>query len=460
MLDKLSVKASVVAIQNYGPSGSLFLQSLLDNHPQILSMPALYNTGFYYFWESKNNLSDVGLVDSFIQRHDYWFLRDKAIKGWGLHQVGENMDQSVYVDQNNFHNHLSNMIPESGFSRKSFFVAIYYAYSLALGRKIEEPVVLLFPIHSSPRHHAQYLVEDFPDTKFIHTIRDPIEGMGSSIKHIVYYKLPVNPLECTFAQIINDYTMCWPGVKRYVYGDRPYFVERQEFEKAIRLEDLHNRPKETLLSLCRWIGVKWDRCLLESTFDGKKWWNRPESVRLSGFGTQVISNKHDDLFSQFDKLRLYCLLYPKYKIWNYDLPLMAKSAFFQIAVFPILLLPYKCEFRLLNYRIAHFRPVRDNFVKVTQLFAKITYVTSDKLKLPLPTQEKLSFLFSNLITLNPVLKSKRFSVSMLYKVFVAQRALYLFLRDTIMIRLWLYRGWIKHMKRPRPEVRLLEIENA
>lgn len=32
----------VVAIQNYGSSGTLFIQSLLDNHPQILSIPALF----------------------------------------------------------------------------------------------------------------------------------------------------------------------------------------------------------------------------------------------------------------------------------------------------------------------------------------------------------------------------------------------------------------------------------
>ena len=46
---------SVVGVQNCGPSGSLFFQSLLDSHPDILSIPGLYITGYYYFWE---NLED------------------------------------------------------------------------------------------------------------------------------------------------------------------------------------------------------------------------------------------------------------------------------------------------------------------------------------------------------------------------------------------------------------------
>ncbi len=32
----------VLAIQNYGTCGSKFLMSLLDGHPNILSMPSLY----------------------------------------------------------------------------------------------------------------------------------------------------------------------------------------------------------------------------------------------------------------------------------------------------------------------------------------------------------------------------------------------------------------------------------
>ena len=39
-----NTKFAVIAVQNYAGSGSLFLQSLLDGHPQALFLPATYGT--------------------------------------------------------------------------------------------------------------------------------------------------------------------------------------------------------------------------------------------------------------------------------------------------------------------------------------------------------------------------------------------------------------------------------
>ena len=40
----------VLAIQSFGSSGSKFLHSLLDNHPNILVIPSLYMMHFFDFW--------------------------------------------------------------------------------------------------------------------------------------------------------------------------------------------------------------------------------------------------------------------------------------------------------------------------------------------------------------------------------------------------------------------------
>ena len=38
----------VLAIQCYGPSGTTLLHSLMDDHPEIISMPLLFPIPIYY----------------------------------------------------------------------------------------------------------------------------------------------------------------------------------------------------------------------------------------------------------------------------------------------------------------------------------------------------------------------------------------------------------------------------
>ena len=47
--------SKVLAIQNFGSSGSKFVHSLFDNHPEILAIPSLYMSSFYTFWPDDIN---------------------------------------------------------------------------------------------------------------------------------------------------------------------------------------------------------------------------------------------------------------------------------------------------------------------------------------------------------------------------------------------------------------------
>ena len=60
----------VVAVFYYGRSGSIFLQSLLDSHPEVLMFPSIYLSGFYSFWSQFGHLPAVELVAAFVQNYD------------------------------------------------------------------------------------------------------------------------------------------------------------------------------------------------------------------------------------------------------------------------------------------------------------------------------------------------------------------------------------------------------
>ncbi|MBI2596268.1 sulfotransferase [Candidatus Daviesbacteria bacterium] len=439
---------SVVAVQNYGSSGTLFLHSLFDNHPKVLMTPALYSRSFFAFWESygKRYSRSEELINAFTDYHKYWFTKKGAPESHGLNQLGPRMNQSVCIKEKHFSGLLKNLLGKIYPSRKNFFIATYLSYAYALGRKIHQPKVIFFPIHSLPKKHAQYLLSDFPKAKFLHMVRAPIPSINSGIKHILFNNLPVNTLECTVSQMLCDYMQLW-GKKeeRYVYGFRPFFSSYTKFSKAVRLEDLHQKNKETLRAICKWLNLPWDNHLLESTFDGKKWWNRPESPRISGIGIQTIDRKISYLNS-FDQFRLLCLAYPKYKHWEYKISNMYRNKLLKLFVFLTLALPFKTEFSLLKERLVFFtqKQIKLSQKKVMFIIRSIdsslaTQVISVYQKYPVAIKILLAIF---IIIFTPIL------------VIVF---LILIIRDYFAIRFWAYKAWFDLYNKKQVMVKLLPI---
>jgi hypothetical protein len=84
---------------------------------------------------------------------------------------------------------------------------------------------------------------------------------------------------------------------------------------GVRLEDLKERPKETMLALCDWMGIKEQESLYEMTAQGKKWWGDPSSPdygkeAMTPFGDTSIKRKVGSVFSESDQFILRTLFYP------------------------------------------------------------------------------------------------------------------------------------------------------
>ena len=85
---------------------------------------------------------------------------------------------------------------------------------------------------------------------------------------------------------------------------------------AVQLEDIKERPKETMRRLCAYLGIEETPSLYNSTMQGLKWWGDPSS---SLFGrTQTEYNKQTDptrtktgtRFTSNDQFILNTLFYP------------------------------------------------------------------------------------------------------------------------------------------------------
>ena len=85
---------------------------------------------------------------------------------------------------------------------------------------------------------------------------------------------------------------------------------------GLRLEDLKERPKDTLRALCRWLVVEEAPSLYAMTAQGKKWWGDPsspdydETTPMSPFGSTATKRPVGTIFSKKDQFILQTLFYP------------------------------------------------------------------------------------------------------------------------------------------------------
>lgn len=372
----------IFAVQNCGISGTVFLQSLFDGHPKILSMPALTAQTLLMFWERNWNFDRSVIIENFLVDFDFLFQVTPYAQSFGLSDLGINQNENACVDQSSFLSHLtqqSEWISEPILSRKNFIISIFKAYNLTIGRAIDDDGYILYPIHCLPKKYADELVEDFSEVKFLHMMREPIQNVGSMASHISKNSQWSHNylLSCSVSQMFLDYTI-HVGYRR-AHGLVPYVSDNEKSTtRALKLEDVHKDAKNSLLKICKWLKISWDDCLLQSTFNGKLWHNRPETIRQTGIGSKTIAQKHENLMSQFDRARL-SILSKKYNHYYGYQNQSNHNSFLIKLLMPILIwVPFRMEFfqghiheRLRDYVVCRFKYLLPAWLKT---FTKKRYI--------------------------------------------------------------------------------------
>ena len=329
-------RINAIGLQNYDISGTVFMASLLDGHPNIAPMPGINTMGFYDFWETIKALNDNERIHAFVEGHPCWFDEIGSTMG----RVGDNADQKVWADPTRFLE-----IAKSGFSkdrllsRREFFQLVNISYNLAIDRQLSSDIYVIFHVHNMPLETVTQFYSDFPDAKVIYMIRN-IKGNFASLSRQLFAEEngpPENVWKCNLNQLLL-------GKFHYVgnfevFRDRPHQPEYLNNCTAVRLEDVHSHPKSILTALCRWLDIPWDDSLLKSTFDGKLWWNkgRKESPVVQGFKPQLPYRGIKDQLSLLDRLRLDIISHRKAKFWRYKTSVDWLPNYFRFVLLRLLL---------------------------------------------------------------------------------------------------------------------------
>jgi hypothetical protein len=312
----------IVAILMWGRSGSLLLASYLDGHDDVLMLPESCGQRLHDFFESYQSLSlpekllGYAAIDPSYPR---FFEGDFAISAEEYYAAVQAI-QDVY----------GGWAPEFLNSRRAFFLFVHIAYHLALGRRPASPhPLIVYQQHVRDNTMARHLVEDFPQAKFIHTIRDPI----SSCDGIFQYH---------FKHVAEHNLLPTMAVSLLAGKDQPQ-SGMESRTRAVRFEDLHCNVAETMRDLCHWLDLPYQSTMLESTFNGIPWVVTRDGQSWSGRRPEQAERRSGNLSSK-DRALLFAIFYENFEVWNYPCPKIFRHWTVRWLVFlSLFLFPMKME---------------------------------------------------------------------------------------------------------------------
>jgi hypothetical protein len=346
----------IVCIMGYTSSASCLMSSLMDGHPNVLTTPDNLLSSFQDFWQEHGKLPLGELLSAFLDYYPVIFdarstpecHKAMAERGEarGFTSLGPHRNEWLEVDRADFQVYMTELIGDTHpVPRKLFFQALHVAYGRASRREVRNPIIV-FGLHNLRQpQRLQGLIEDFSDVCFLHMVRHPLRATASRFRRQLHNGMSPSH----FHRIIT-------GIARGGVTDPSTPAARW---RAVRMEDLHHAPEQTVRKVCDWLDLSWNDVLLDSTINGKQWWNEKGSLQVSGFNTAIASQSFEEYLPGFDRLRLNILLGRKCAAWGYSVPWWSKNLVAKVLVLPLLVVPFKMELMALSAMMASIRQAKE-----------------------------------------------------------------------------------------------------
>lgn len=303
-------------ICHWGRSGSVLLASYLDDHPDIITLPNQTSEHFYHFYA---DYADLPVWQKLIA---YPFYSASKRGGAGDYFLNPNPDGDYAIERDDYFSsvialaRLYGRLPHETINSRQWFVRLaHIAYAAALGRKAANPRPLMITAqHWFHERYAALLNEDFPGAQFIHSIRDPISGFDSWLERHFTWQFRDSPVQ------FEKY--CSPALDAYI-NLLSWDAAHRGAElrtRAVRFEDLHLRPEETMRKLAVWLGVRFGASMTQSTLNGRPYVFTAGGVSWVGANPKNVHRRSSNL-SRFDQSLLFALLHGNFKAWSYPEPM-------------------------------------------------------------------------------------------------------------------------------------------
>ncbi len=326
----------MVALVTTGRTGSDFLQSLLDSHPQILTFNGHFAVYSEFFTRALSFTVEEGrtqdAADEFIGQYLY-----KLVSRYDIQEakgsLGENSDESFSIDTAEFKRHLLGLMQDCSLNSRDFLLSIYGAYGLCLGQDIGEARLIFHHPHLD--YEFRLFHRDFPSTRVVFSSRDPRANFCSHVEHFRnYYRTHDNQhhLYNCLKMALEDSALAEELGLDYI---------------ATRLEDL---PREdTMREFAAWLGVDYRDSMLRSTWAGLDW--HGDRISNKSFSATGWSEKRteNNWRKRLGRMEQYVLNYIMHdRLARYHYPVREIGTLDSMLVAILILFPFKYERRFIS----------------------------------------------------------------------------------------------------------------
>ena len=262
----------MVALAQYGRSGTGLLHSLIDGHPEISTLPSIYLSEYFDHstWEKLISNGWDGIVDRFVSIYDVLFdanssvpvqsksrelIHNVGIKD-GMANVGDQKNEVLKLDRDLFRSELKKqMVCYEELDASVFFKLVHIAYDRALNN-FDSKSLIFYHIHNPDTYAELNFARFNPSVNWLLMVREPIQSLESWLR--------------TDFRDKNYFSVITRLLTMLLELDNPVYSGSNAI--GIRLEDLKERPRKTIPALCKWMGISENESLYEMTAQGKKWW--------------------------------------------------------------------------------------------------------------------------------------------------------------------------------------------
>ncbi len=247
------------AVMPTGRTGSDYLQSLLEGHPEILT----FNSHFAWYGQFYNcarsvlveNQNPTDVVNEFVGLFIYKLVSRYDLQE-GKDRLGINRNESISIDLDEFRHHVLCLIRDQQLTSRNWLLAIYGGWSLCLNRDILQTKVFLH--HPHLESELRQFISEFPKSEVIFTLRDIRASLLSQVFNFREYYPNIHDNQGHFYESLRMNLES----NNVVSGLSVRSIN-------VRLEDL---PRAEILgSLCNRLGIGWNQCVLKSTWAGLEW---------------------------------------------------------------------------------------------------------------------------------------------------------------------------------------------
>jgi len=339
---------SVTALLPFGRSGSLFLHSLLDGHPDIATLPGVYFKGWFgincwQYFAPDTTRSDwrerlvAKVIDKFIplfNANNRQNVPGKPFsntpwlaKSSGFMEMGSERSQPFVVDQNAFAATLLTMLnTHHSIDIKGCFELIHRAFEVAIrnntGKASQLDGNIFYHIHNPDLFESAHFFHHYPQARLLYLMRHPIQSLESWM--LTDYPVGRDAVTSDTSNDFNDkvWLSSWDGMVNKAVN---MFMQVRlnancwPNSRGVKLEDVKRDAKKVMPQLAEWMGVADHPALYESSFCGLQYWgpSAKETGNITGFDTKAIDRPVGKLFGSKDITVLETLFWPLSRLYGY-----------------------------------------------------------------------------------------------------------------------------------------------